>query len=111
MGQARGWLGWSAHSLGAALCKDQGQYPAFVPGTSLRSGSWFGAFLYLIVHNLPQLRMCALIFSALGSEVKASASNAGHPCSIPGSGRYPGEGNGYPLQYSCLENPMDGEAW
>ena len=39
MGQARGWLGWSAHSLGAALCKDQGQYPAFVPGTSLRSGS------------------------------------------------------------------------
>ena len=31
--------------------------------------------------------------------------------SIPGSGRSPGEGNGNPLQYSCLENPMDGEAW
>ena len=45
-----------------------------------------------------------------GSEVKASASNAGHPGSIPGSGRSPGEGNGNPLQYSCLENPMDGEA-
>ena len=30
---------------------------------------------------------------------------------IPGSGRSPGEGNGNPLQYSCLENPMDGEAW
>jgi len=30
---------------------------------------------------------------------------------IPGSGRYPGEGNGNPLQCSCLENPMDGEAW
>jgi len=39
--------------------------------------------------------------------VKESASNAGDPDSIPGSGRYPGEGNSYPLQYSCLENPMD----
>ena len=46
-----------------------------------------------------------------GSEVKVSASNAGDPGSIPGSGRSPGEGNGNPLQYSCLENPMDGEAW
>ena len=45
-----------------------------------------------------------------GSEVKASASNAGDPGSIPGSGRSPGEGNGNPLQYPCLENPMDGEA-
>ena len=45
-----------------------------------------------------------------GSEVKVSASNAGDPGSIPGSGRFPGEGNGNPLQYSCLENPMDGEA-
>ena len=46
-----------------------------------------------------------------GSEVKASASNAGDQGSIPGSGRSPGEGNGNPLQYSCLENPMDGEFW
>ena len=46
-----------------------------------------------------------------GSEVKASAGNAGVPGSIPGSGRSPGEGNGNPLQYSCLENPMDGGAW
>ena len=46
-----------------------------------------------------------------GSEVKASACNAGDPGSIPGSGRSPGEGNGNPLQYSCLENPMDGGAW
>ena len=45
------------------------------------------------------------------SEVKASACNAGDQGSIPGSGRYPGEGNGNPLQYSCLENPMDGGAW
>ena len=46
-----------------------------------------------------------------GSEVKVSACNAGDLGSIPGSGRSPGEGNGNPLQYSCLENPMDGEAW
>ena len=46
-----------------------------------------------------------------GSEVKVSASNVGDPGSISGSGRSPGEGNGNPLQYSCLENPMDGGAW
>ena len=45
-----------------------------------------------------------------GSAGKASAYNAGDPGSIPGSGRSPGEGNGNPLQYSCLENPMDREA-
>ena len=42
-----------------------------------------------------------------GSEDKESACNAGDPGSILGSGRSPGEGNGYPLQYSCLENPMN----
>ena len=46
-----------------------------------------------------------------GSEVKVSACNAGDLGLIPGSGRSPGEGNGNPFQYSCLENPMDGGAW
>ena len=46
-----------------------------------------------------------------GAEVKASACNVGDLGSIPGLGRSPGEGNGNPLQYSCLENPMDGGAW
>ena len=46
-----------------------------------------------------------------GSDGKASAYNAGDPGSIPESGRSPGEGNGNPLQYSCLENSMDGGAW
>ena len=46
-----------------------------------------------------------------GSEVKASASNAGNLGSIPGSGRSPGEGNGNPLQYSCLKNSMDRGVW
>ena len=46
-----------------------------------------------------------------GSDSKASACNAGDLGLIPGLGRSPGEGNGNPLQYSCLENPMDGGAW
>ena len=46
-----------------------------------------------------------------GSEVKASACNVGDLGLIPRFGRSPGEGNGTPLQYSCLENPMDGGAW
>ena len=45
------------------------------------------------------------------SEVKASACNTGDLVSIPGLGRSPREGNGNPLQYSCLENPMDRGAW
>ena len=46
-----------------------------------------------------------------GSDRKESACNAGDPGLIPGSGRPSEEGNGNPLQYSCLENPMDGGAW
>jgi len=46
-----------------------------------------------------------------GSDGKASAYNVGDPGLIPGSGRSPGEENGSPLQYSCLENLMDGGAW
>ena len=43
--------------------------------------------------------------------IKNPPANAGDPGSIPGSGRSPGEGNGNPLRYSCLENPMDRGAW
>ena len=45
------------------------------------------------------------------SDSKESICNAGDPVSFPGSGRFPGEGNGTLLQYSCLENPMDRGAW
>ena len=45
------------------------------------------------------------------SDGKESACSAGDPGSIPGSGRSPGEGNGNPLQYPCLENPMERGAW
>ena len=46
-----------------------------------------------------------------GSDGKESACNVGDPCSILGLGRSSGEGNGYPLQYSCLENSRDKGAW
>ena len=46
-----------------------------------------------------------------GSDYKEFACNEGDPGSIPGLGRSPGEGNGYPVQYSCLENSMDRGAW
>ena len=47
----------------------------------------------------------------MAQTVKESARNAGDPGSIPGLGRSPGKGNGYPLQYSGLRNPMDRGAW
>ena len=59
--------------------------------------------------------LCCFLITVLdlpgGSDGKASVYNAGDLGSIPGSGRFPGEGNGHPLQYSCLENSMDGGAW
>ena len=60
--------------------------------------------------------MISFIMSSGSSRIrvtdgKASAHNAGDPGLIPGLGRSPGEGNGNPLQYSCLENSMDGGAW
>jgi len=52
-----------------------------------------------------------LAAAVAAAEVKASACNAGDLGLIPGSGRCPGEGYGNPLQYSFLENPMNGGAW
>ena len=64
--------------------------------------------------NMPLPRKWKIQFFSLsysGSNGKASVYNAGDPGSSPGLGRSPGEGNGSPLQYSCLENPMDCRAW
>ena len=63
----------------------------------------------LVVFNLHIFNW--LMGFAGGSKGKGSACSAGDLGSIPGSGRSPGEGNGYPLQYSCLENFMDREVW
>ena len=62
--------------------------------------------------SLIDLASCTpLLGLPCGSEVTASAWTAGDPGSIPESERSPGEGNGNPLQYSCLENPVEGGAW
>ena len=72
--------------------------------------------MYVCIHTVYvtcklSMRLYVSIDFPGGSEGKASAYNEGDPGSIPGLGRSPGEGNGNPLQYSCLENPMDREAW
>ena len=59
---------------------------------------------------LPFNRLLCMDLSG-GSDGKESAYNAGDLSSIPGSGRSLGEGNDYPLLYSCLENPLDKGAW
>ena len=61
--------------------------------------------------NFQKCRLSTKMGFPRGSEFKASACNAGDLGSNPGLGRSPGEGNGNPLQYSCLENPMDRGAW
>ena len=73
---------------------------------------------FLIVATLIYVRwyhtvvlLCVFLMSSCSSVGKESACRAGDPGSIPGLGRSPGEGNGNPLQYPCLENPKDREAW
>ena len=63
------------------------------------------SMLYLFLAVLPLVR------ASLVAQRVTSACNAGDLGLIPGSGRSPGEGNGNPLQYTCLGNPMDREAW
>ena len=70
----------------------------------------FQATLYFCIKYLNFISYAYWGFPG-GSEVKSSSRNAGDLGSIPGSGRSPGEGNGNPLQYSCLKNPMEGGAW
>ena len=93
--------------------------PNALPVFSHRHGHPFPASLVPQLWTLVNKAM-SLFFNTLssfvmgfpgGSEAEASACNAGDLGSIPGLGRSPGEGNGSPLQYSCLENPMDGEDW
>ena len=69
-------------------------------------------FLQICKHTYVFLRFLDYLEGFPGSsDGKASAYNTGDPGSIPQSGRSSGEGNGNPLQYSCLENSMDRAAW
>ena len=88
-----------------------------VASTSLQSDrlchklSHFSSILLRVdVFSLKIIYSPIIIFSS-GSDSREYACNAGDPGTIPGSGRCPGEGNGYPLQYSCLENSMERGAW
>ena len=63
------------------------------------------------IHVVTDVRISFLLDFPGGSDSKASVYNVRDLGLIPGLGRFPGEGNGNPLQYSCLENPMDGGAW
>ena len=65
--------------------------------------------LYLILYNITN--NCIPQGFPGGSDGKESVCNGGDQVLIPGSGRSPGEGNGNPLQYSCLENSMVARAW
>ena len=67
-------------------------------------------FFYTLYITVTKASNCDIGFPG-GSAVKATACNAGNLGLIPGSGRYPGEGNGNLLQYSCMGNPMDRGAW
>ena len=73
-------------------------------------------WLQRVRHDLESEQHISVVIPLLGislvaQSVKASAYNVGDLGSSPGSGRSPGDGNGNPLQYSCLENPMDRGAW
>ena len=89
--------------------------PGLIPG--LPGIPWFISLTNIEARNsaycLPWFVKFPMEFEGFpgGSEVKASACKVGDLGSIPGLGRSLGEGNGNPLQYSCLENPMEREAW
>ena len=131
--QANGRALTVLHSQHVLLCKtfhhggkwgffptDQRVLP--VQGPSCWCGPWTVSFS---IHGTPVLypwtlaaTQCRVLDKQVwskgfpgGSDSKESACNAGDLGSIPGSGRSPGRGHGNPLQYSCLENPMDRGAW
>ena len=87
--------------------------PVFLPGESQGRGSLVGCSLWgqRVRHNLATEHDLTGKIMLSPKVVKESACNAGDPGSTSGLGRSPGEGNGNPLQYSCLENPMDKGIW
>ena len=77
-----------------------------------RGGSEAGRVGAVLKSPVPTSHFCTWPTAVPGgSDSKESAWSVGDPGSIPGWGRIPGEGNGNPLQYSCLENPMNRGAW
>ena len=95
-------------------CRRQWQpTPVFLPGESQGRGSLVGCRLWGRTESdtTEATQQQQQQGFPGGSDGKESACDAGDLGLIPGSGRRPGGGNGHPLQYSCLENPIDGGAW
>ena len=90
-------------------CKYKTLLCIFCVWVQLKISYMFYIWIY-VNENIYWLYICYQGFPG-GSDSKESACNVGDLGLIPGSGRSPGEGNGNPLQYSCLENAMDGGAW
>ena len=95
---------WRPHRLQLARAPCPWDFPGKNAGQSSH-------FLFQGIFPIQGLNPGILHCFPGGSDSKATAYNMGDSGSIPGSGRSPGEGNGNPPQYSCLENPMDGGAW
>ena len=102
------------------LCSPTPHHIMLCPHHSVSSSIIYFSWVNLAVPTvrlLPQNTsfLCNTVMLYLGfskgSDSKGPACNAGDMGSIPGSGRSPGEGNGYPLQYSCPENSIDRGAW
>ena len=107
----------SARELVGRCCMQRAQHGTLRgPGGAgaLSRGAQEGgvyAATWLILLRRRHSHTIAKQLSSTSAAQKASAYSAGDLGSVPGSGRCPGEGSGNPLQYSCLENPMDGGAW
>ena len=116
----RDWEAWPAAVHWVAKCQTSlndwtktTRSKSVLPMFSSKSFRVYGlTFRFLIPLNLSLCMVLSLCIGFPGSSGSiVSACNVGDPGSILGLGRFPGEGNGSPLQYSCLENYMDGGAW
>ena len=114
------WLDGITNSMDMSLSKLWELVMTGRPGVLQSMGSLRVRHDWATELNLTELRPGIFLFEILhkwlwgfpgGSDGKEFACNAGHLGSIPGVGRSPGGGNGYPLQYLCLENPVDRETW
>ena len=106
-----GGVAWTRdpHSPAGVFCELRfGAVSTGIEGASPVLGARVPLFL---VENLKPKAASLLPGGSVGKESACSAGDDRTPGSIPGSGRSPGEGNGNPLQYSCLENPIDRGAW
>ena len=98
---------WTGRDIGSNVSSFIYQLCYF---TWVQIAFWKGQWKVNSTSVIILMQSCGFMGFPSGSAGKDSACNAGDLGSIPGLGRYPGEGKGYPLQYSCLENSMDGIA-